>query len=146
MKEIKNLTEDLKTALKNRDSFQVSVLRLLQAEMKNLKIEKRRELSDEEKLQLVRKSVKKHEEAADLYQKNNRADLADKEQKETSILRDYLPQELSAEQLQKKVAEILAQQTPELDFGQAMKLVMSTMRGQADGRQIKQVVENILKK
>ena len=146
MKEIKNLTEDLKTALKNRDSFQVSVLRLLQAEMKNLKIEKRRELSDEEKLQLVRKSVKKHEEAADLYQKNNRADLADKEQKETSILRDYLPQELSAEQLQKKVAEILAQQTSGLDFGQAMKLVMSTMRGQADGRQIKQVVENILKK
>ena len=146
MKEIKNLTEDLKTALKNRDSFQVSVLRLLQAEMKNLKIEKRRELSDEEKLQLVRKSVKKHEEAADLYQKNNRADLADKEQKETSILRDYLPQELSAEQLQKKVAEILAQQTSGLDFGQAMKLVMSTMRGQADGRLIKDAVENVLKK
>src|SRR3990167_1553344 len=146
MKEIKNLTEDLKTALKNRDSFQVSVLRLLQAEMKNLKIEKRRELSDEEKLQLVRKSVKKHEEAADLYQKNNRADLADKEQKETSILRDYLPAEISAEQLQKKVAEILAQQTSGLDFGQAMKLVMSTMRGQADGRLIKDAVENVLKK
>lgn len=146
MKEIKNLTEDLKTALKSRDTFQVSVLRLLQAEMKNFKIEKRRELTDEEKLQLVRKSVKKHEEAAGLYQKNNRADLADKEQKEIVILRQYLPQEISPEELQKKVAEILGQKSGAIDFGQAMKLVMSTLRGQADGRLIKQAVEATLKK
>jgi len=132
------MNDDLKDAMKSRDQLKISVLRMTLAEVKNARIEKGKEatLSEEEVVQVLRRAVKKREEAVEQYRPAGRADLADKEEKEAVILRVYLPQSLEgpalAQAVEAAIQETQAQSIK--DLGKVMKALMAAHPGQVDGK------------
>ena len=129
--------DDTKRALKNQESILLSTLRMLISAIRNKQIEKRSklakggttedlerfaELTDEEVIEVIRSEVKKRREAIIEYEKGGRKDLADKENMELLILQKYMPKELSDEEIEKIVEEILAGlgQVGSKDFGRVM--------------------------
>ncbi len=137
---------NLRQALKKGDSLKVSVLRLLIAEIHNQEIEKRQELNKEETITIIQKEVKKRQESIEAYQKGKREDLVKKEKKELKILSEYLPQQLSPQELEKIIQSVIKKvsATNLSDFGKVMGLVMSEVKGRADGKVISKIVKNIL--
>jgi uncharacterized protein YqeY len=140
------ISDDLRAALKQGEAEKVSVLRLLQAALKNAEIEKgKREsgLSDEEVLEIVQKETKKRHDAIDLYRKGGRPELAEKEESEAALLKAYLPAELSSEELNAIVADVL--KSGETNAGKVMGAVMAKVKGRADGTMVRKMVEDLLK-
>lgn len=143
---IEKIQGDLKTALKEKKEAQVSTLRLLLSEIHNRQIEKQSELNDEDILAVIRRSVKQRQEAVEAYQKGIRNDLAEKEKEESAILSNYLPQEMSGEELEKVVKEViegLGEVGPG-DFGRVMGAVMGRVKGQIDGAKVTEVVKKLI--
>ncbi len=147
------IKEDLNIFLKAGKSFEAGVLRLMFSVFKNKEIEKRgkgqeTELTDEEIVDLLMKEVKKRKEAADVYKKGNREDLAEKEMKELEVIKKYLPKELSAEEIEKIVDKAIAatSATNMKDIGKVMAEAMKELKGRADasavGAMIKKKLEN----
>src|ERR1039457_5885356 len=94
------IAQDYITAMKARDSFTSSVLSFLRAQIKNVKVDKRLEqVPDEDVISVIKKQVKQRQDSINQFKAGNRSDLADKEEKELSILKNYLPPEMSREQL-----------------------------------------------
>ncbi len=130
------ITQDMKEAMKERDILKVSTLRLLLAEIKNKEIDKRGELTDEEILSLIQKAVKQREESIEQYRKGNRSDLVEKETKEIEILKSYLPEPLSEEELDRIIEETIKEvgaMGPK-DMGKVMKAIMPKVKGRVDGK------------
>lgn len=94
MAQTKTIEQDLITAMKNRDRLRVSTLRMLLAALKNEQIAKRRPLSEAEEVQVLQKEVKKRQEAIEWYKQGKRQELAEREIKETEIVKEYLPKAL----------------------------------------------------
>ena len=147
------IKEDLNIFLKAGKSFEAGVLRLIFSVFKNKEIEKRGKgqeamLADEEIIDLLMKEAKKRKEAADIYKKGNREDLAEKEIKELEIIKKYLPEELSAEEIEKIVDKAMAAvgATNIKDIGKTMAEAMKELRGRADmsavGAMIKKKLDN----
>ena len=134
------IVSDTQNALRGKDALRLETLRLLSAAIHNREIEKRaksgdREFSDEEVLEVVQREAKKRKEAAELYTKGGRGDLAQKELSEFAILKAYLPDEASQEEIRAIVAEAI-KKTGALganDFGRVMGEVMKKLKGRADG-------------
>jgi hypothetical protein len=106
-------------------------------------------LPEEEILQVVRQQVKERRESIEAYRAGGRNDLAQKEEAELAILNTYLPQELSAQQIEEiarqTIKELLGEQTPTVtDFGRIMGAVMGKLKGRADGALVSEVVKKIL--
>src|SRR5881409_3994532 len=102
----KRIDEDLKDAMRAKDAARLSVLRLLKAALKNATIEKvgaDGELNDADAIVVIRKQVKQRQDSIESFEKGGRAELAEKEQKELSILNDYLPRAMSAEEIEQTV-------------------------------------------
>jgi len=142
------IKEDLIIAMKGGDDFSVVVLRGVNAALHNKSIEKRgkgedEELSDDEVLDVLNKEVKKRKEAVVLYKEGGREELADKEQKELVLLQKYLPEQMSREEVEKKIEEILAGLETK-DFGAAMKAVMAELKGKADGKEVAEIIKEKL--
>jgi uncharacterized protein YqeY len=137
---------NLGQALKKGDTLKVSTLRLLIAEIHNQEIEKRQELSKEEIITIVQKEVKKRQESIEAYQKGKREDLVKKEKKELEVLSEYLPRQLSPQELEKIIQSVIKKvnATNLSDFGKVMGLVMAEAKGRADGKVISKIVKNIL--
>jgi uncharacterized protein YqeY len=142
-----------KMAMKSGKEFELGVLRMLSAAFQNREIEKRGKglepvLSDDETTEILSKEAKKRKEAAEIYAKANRNDLAEKELKELELVKKYLPEELSAEEVEKAVKaaiERIGANPPvggEKEFGLVMKEAMKELRGRADAS----VVSGIIKK
>jgi uncharacterized protein YqeY len=143
------INDEIKAAMKGGDHFTLDVLRFLNAALTNKSIEKRGRglaegLTEEEVLEILSREVKKRREAAELYKKGNRSDLAEKEEKEIIVIQKYLPAQMSREEVEKKVVEILSK-TEAKDLGSAMKEVMKELRGKADSRLISEIVKERLK-
>lgn len=142
------IIEDLKTAMKTGDQETLAVLRMVTAALGNRSIEKRgkrlsEELAEEEVLNILNKELKKRRDAVDLYNKGGRPELATQEEKEAVIIQKYLPAQLSREEVEKRVGEILAQSSTR-DMGSAMKIVMAELKGKADSRLISEIIKNKL--
>lgn len=141
------LTDDLKTAMKNADQLTVGVLRLLIAAIKNKEIEKRAQLSDEEVLQVLSSEAKKRKDSIDMFNRGGREDLAKKEKEELSILEQYLPKQLSAEEVKKIIEdkiETLRSASGDISFGNTMKEVMKELKGKADGKLVSEIIKEKL--
>ncbi len=140
------LMEDLKKAIKEKDQIRVSVIKLLRAELKNAKIAKMADLTEEDFIKIVRKEIKKREEAIDMYKKGGREDLAAQEEKELGILKEYLPPQLSDEELEKIIDEVIEEvgATSMKDMGKVMKEVMARVSGRADGSKVSAIVKSKL--
>ena len=141
--------QDYVQAMKARDSFSSSVLSFLRAQIKQVKVDKRLEAVDDEAIiAVIKKQVKQRLDSIAQFKAGNRADLADKEEKELVILRNYLPPEMSAEKLKAIVEEVIAASgaTSIKDMGRVMKDVLSRTAGQADNQTVGALVKERLSK
>ena len=138
------ITADITKAVKARDQFTVDALRMVISAVKNKEIEKKADIDDKAIISLLSTLVKQRREAAELYRKGNREELAAKEEKEIELLKKYLPEALSDDELVKIVAgaaeEVGASSLA--DMGKVMKAVMAKVAGRADGT----VVSDLVKK
>jgi uncharacterized protein len=137
---------DYITAFKAKDKQKSLALNTLVAAIKNAEIDKRdvdkREgLSDEEVVKVLRSELKKREEAIELYQKGNRPELAAGESFEATLIKTYLPAQMSAEEISKIVADVKAELGSIANFGQIMQSVMKKLAGKADGKLVAEIVK-----
>jgi uncharacterized protein YqeY len=137
---------DLTESMKARSADKTSTLRMLQSSFKYAQIEAGHELSDEEALVIVRKAVKQRLDSIDQYTKGNRPELAEKERSEMELLKTYLPPELSDEELESGIREIIISTgaASKKDIGKVMKEASARYKGRADGRKIQEIVSRIL--
>ena len=149
MEILKQLESDFAQAFKARNELEILVLRQIKTSVTNAEIAKNREkLTEEEIIKLFRSEVKKRKEAAELYKKGGRPELAEKEEKEVVIVSKYLPAELSEEDIRKKVIEVIQKTAARSiqDMGKVMGLVMKELASQADGNKVSQLVKEELTK
>jgi len=159
------IQEDFKKALKEKKEIKLSTLRMLSAAIFNKEKEKRYNLSqerpelsaqdlekeswlmDEEILEVVSSEIKKRKESISEFQKGQREDLAEKEKKELEILKQYLPEQLSKEEIEKLAREVIEKvQARDLkDMGKVMAQLMPKIKGRAVGNEVSDVVKELLK-
>lgn len=139
------LQQDIIQAQKDQDSQKLSVLRFLFAEVKNLEIDKKRqELTDQEIQSLISGQIKKLNEDILFFEKGNRRDLIDKAKAEITILTGYLPRQLSDEELEKTINQIIAE-NKEINFpGALIGIAVKKIGGQADSNRIAQLINQKL--
>ncbi len=140
------IQNDLKEAMKAKDKARVSCLRMLKTLLKNLQVEKGMELNDGEIHTAISSSVRKSKEAAEEFRKACREDLALKEEREIEILYNYLPQQLTSEEIEKTLREIIDELSVKSskDLGKVMKAAMARMAGQAQGKEVNQIARKLL--
>jgi len=141
------LSDDLKQAMKARDQLRMDAIRMVKAALKNKEFEMKKELDEAEMSRVLLTLVKQRKEAAELYQKGKREDLADKELKEIVIIEGYLPKALSQEEIVKIVESAIQESGPVTmkDMGKVMKAVMAKLAGQpVDGKQLSDLVRSKL--
>jgi uncharacterized protein len=147
---IDKINGDIKQAMRDKKSEELSALRMLLAALKNQKIElgNKDELTDDQAIAVIKKEVKKRKDSLASYLSGNRQDLADKEQAEITLLNRYLPEEMSDEEIEKIIAEVIAK-TPDpspAKFGQIMGGAIKALAGKADGQKISEIVKKLLTK
>ncbi|MDE7195761.1 MAG: GatB/YqeY domain-containing protein [Helicobacter sp.] len=142
------ILDDIKTAMKNGDSFARDTLRLLSSAIKQVEVDSRTTLDDSAVITILRKACKQREEASEQYQKAGRNDLFEHEQKELAIIRAYLPASLSdsalREELQKIIAELGAKDIK--DLGKVMGAANAKLSAVAEGKRIAACAKEILGK
>jgi uncharacterized protein YqeY len=128
------ITEDMKTAMRAKDTARLGTIRLLQAAMKQKEVDERVELDDTAVIAIVDKLIKQRKDSIAAYESANRQDLADIERNEMKVLEVYLPQRLSAEEITAAVQAIVAQvgATGPGDMGKVMGAVKTQLAGKAD--------------
>ena len=140
------LSDDLKQAMKSGDTVKRGTLRMLMADITNAEIAKKGPLSDSDVLGLIAKEVKQHQESITSFKEGNRPDLVEKEEAEMAILQTYLPEQLSRKDIvaeARQVIESIGAQGPG-DKGKVMQQLMPRMKGRADGKEINEVVTELL--
>ena len=140
------LQDDIKDALRARESEKLGTLRLLLTEVRNKAIELRREVEEAEFLALVQKAIKQRREAADQFEAGDRAELAEKELREAAILEAYLPDQLGDEEIRGHIADFVSEQGLEgpAAIGAVMKEMMQRFSGSADGASINRIAREVL--
>lgn len=141
------ILEDIKTAMKNKEADRLSTVRFLQSAIKYREIELRpNAITDQEILGVIKKLTKQRKDSISEFEKAGRTDLADKEKGELKILEEYLPQQMSAEQVTAIVNEVIAAQgaTTMKQMGGVVKEVMAKTGGNADGKMISDLVKSKL--
>lgn len=142
------LTNDLKSAMKNTDKFALGVYRLLKSAIQMEQINKKRELEDDEIIAVIKKQVKMRHDSMEEYQKCNRDDLVKTLEDEISILNKYLPKELSTEKIEEEIDNAFKEINPQSmkDMGSVMKLLTERIATQADMSEVsKKVKERLMK-
>lgn len=142
------VTKDLLEAMKNKDSFKLSVLRMLKSALKNEEINKKSALTDDEVLSIIKKQVKTRKDSMNEYLTYNRNDLADNLQKEIDILSEYLPEGLSDEEVNKIIDEVIAETGADSikQMGVVIKTISSKYGARCDMGKVSSLVKEKLSK
>ncbi len=142
------ITDTLKTAMKAGEKDKVKVLRNLQAVIKKIEIDDQVELDNTAILAVLQKQIKQRQESLAIYQENNRADLAEKEQFEMDILQEFMPKQMSEEELTALVQAEIAKQgaTSMKDMGKVMGALKAQTTGKADPAVVSKLVKQELTK
>ncbi len=137
---------DMKEALKGKEKLKLSTLRIIRAEIKNAEISKKDKLTEDEVIKIVANNLKKIAESLDIFNKGHRPELADKAKKEIEIVKKYLPEQLSVEEIEKIVKETIVKYGFKglQDIGPAMKEIMPQLKGKADGKIVNKMVRDLL--
>jgi len=140
------LMADLKDAMKQKLTVKKSVITMLRASIKQVEIDERRALSDEEIIEIIAKQVKQKKSVIEEFVKGDRQDLADEAQEEISVLEGYLPEPLSEEELKALVLDAIAQTNASSmkDMGKVMGIVSGQTKGRADGKVLSGIVKGLL--
>lgn len=139
------ITEDMKTAMREKNTVALGTIRMLKSAIKNAAIEKGGadvELDDGEVIAVIRKEVKKRQDSIEQYESAGRDELADQEKTEIEVLNAYLPEPLSTEEIEAIVDAAIAEvgATSRKEMGQVMKIVQAQIAGRADGKTLSQAV------
>jgi len=140
------IREDLKEALKQRDEARASILRMLLSEMKNTEIAQQKPLDDNKILDVIGKEVKRHRESIEAFRQGNRNDLVAQEEAELAILMGYVPKQMSREEIRTAAQQVIEAMGVRgiKNKGKVMSQLMPQLRGKADGRQVSEVVSELL--
>lgn len=141
------INEDLKTAMKSGEKLRLETIRSIRALI--LEFEKSgtgKELTEEEEIRMLSTAVKKRKDSVEQYRAAKRDDLADKEEAEMKIIMEYLPKQLTEEEIFNEVKRIAAEigASSKADFPKLMPLAMKELKGKADGKSVKAAVEKTL--
>lgn len=139
------ITEDMKTAMREKNTLALNTIRMLKSSIKNAAIEKggaSAELDEVEIIAVIRREVKKRQDSIEQYTTAGRMELAEQEEAEIAVLNGYLPAPLSAEELDAIITAAIAETgaTSRKDMGPVMKLVQERTGGRADGKTLSQAV------
>lgn len=141
------INNDLKTAMKSGDKVRLQVVRSIRALLLDYeKSGKSEEMNSEMELNLLSTAAKKRKESIEQYRNGNRNDLADAEEAELKIIQEYLPKQLTEEEIiveVKRIAEEVGATTKQ-DFAKLMPAAMKALKGKADGKIVKEIVTSIL--
>jgi hypothetical protein len=140
------LDEDLKSAMRAKDSLRMNTVRALKSAVKYREIELMKPLDDAGILGVMATEIKRRRDSVEQYRAGNRADLADKEEAEIKILQEFLPQQLTPAEVEAKVVEAIAKvgaQGPK-DMGAVMKALLPDVQGRADGKVVSELVKQRL--
>ena len=140
------LLEEMKLAMKSNDKLRLSTIRMIRSALKNKEIELRKKLEEEDVVKVIHAMTRKGEESIEQFQTGGRMDLVQKEKKEIEILKSFLPQPLSQEEIFKIIDQSIqeTQASSQKDIGKVMKSVMPKIGGKADGKLINQLVKERL--
>jgi uncharacterized protein YqeY len=140
------LVEEMKQAMRSSDKLRLSTIRMIRSAAKNKEIEQRSQLTDDGIAKVIQGLVRKGEESVEQFRVGGRMDLVEKEGKEIEILKSFLPQPLSREEILKVIDQTIAeiQASSSRDIGKVMKSVMPKLGGKADGKLINQLVKERL--
>jgi uncharacterized protein len=140
------LQQDLQAAMRARDTHRKSALRMVLTSVQLAEIESPEPLSDDEVLELIRKEVKRREEAVELMREAGREELVTEELAELEMLREYLPAQMGEAEIRvlaQSVVEEVGAGSPR-DMGKVMGTLMPRLQGRADGRMVNQIVRDLL--
>lgn len=140
------INNDIKTAMKEKDVAKRDALRLLSSAMKQIEVDERKELSDEDVIKIIQKQVKQRNDAMAQYREAGREDLYEKEASEAAIFETYLPKQLSDDELETALKALIAEVGAESmkDIGRVMGAASKTLGAQADGKRINECAKKLL--
>ncbi len=137
------IIEDLKTAMKNQNKERLAVIRMLKGSMQMNELNKKHELSDEEVLDVISKEIKSRKDSIIEFEKGNRQDLIEKTQNEIEILKEYLPKQLTNEEIEEIINKAFEsiKPTSTKDMGKIMKEIKPQITGKADMTIVSKIVK-----
>lgn len=138
------LTEEMKTAMKARDSARLSAVRMLISALKYALVDKP-EMTEADEVAILTKEAKKRRESVLAYRSGGREELAKTEEFELSVIEQYLPKMMSEEEV-RRIASDRLQGKSEINIGEAMKMILGELKGQADSADVAKVVKELLSK
>lgn len=140
------LMEDLKSSMKNKDKIRKNVITMLRSAIKQREVDERIELDDDGIIDIVSKQVKQKRDAIDDFKKGNREDLVELTEEEVKILLEYLPEQLSEDEVRVMVKEIIDETDAKSmkDMGKIMAKIMPKIKGRADGSIVNKIAKDYL--
>ena len=143
---VEKLEKDMIEAMKAKDMFRLTVIRMVKGALKQEQIDHKKEINDELLIDVVNKQIKMRKDSITEFEKGNRQDLVEKTQSEIDILLAYLPEQLSQEEVEKIINEIFEEVKPEgmKDMGKVMGLAQGKLKGKADMKEVSTLIRNKL--
>ena len=143
---VEKIANELKEAMKARDEFRTSCLRMAKTALKNEQVARGHELNDEEAQAVLLTLIRKGQDAAKEFRAGNRESMALKEEREVGIFYEYLPKQLGTDEIERILKEVIAEvsaQGPK-DLGKVMKAVMPRVAGKAQGKEVNEIARRLL--
>ncbi|MCT4585399.1 MAG: GatB/YqeY domain-containing protein [Peptostreptococcaceae bacterium] len=140
------LMEDLKIAMKEKNALRKSVVTLVRSAIKQIEVDQRVELADEEIIDIIAKQVKQRRDALEEFKKASREDLIDQTENEIEILKTYLPEQLTEEEIEVMVQQVIDEVDAKSmkDMGKVMGILSNKTKGIADGKVVSMMVKSKL--
>ncbi len=143
---LERLESDMIKAAKARDSERLGAIRFVRSRTKNRQIELRRELKDEDVVEVLSRIAKQHRESIEQFQEGGRDELVEHERRQLSVIEEYLPAQLGEQELLEILSGVVEETgaTGPRDIGMVMKTIMPRVKGRADGKIVKALVQSRL--
>ncbi|GAE33391.1 GatB/YqeY domain-containing protein [Halalkalibacter akibai] len=143
---LERLNQDMKNAMKNKEKDRLSVIRMVKSSLQNEQFKLGRELTDDDSLTVLNRELKQRKDSLHEFEQANREDLASKLRAELAVLVDYMPEQLSEEEVSKIVQDAIAEvgASTKADMGKVMGAVMPKVKGKADGGLVNRLVQQHL--
>lgn len=138
------ILEDIKTAMKEKDNFRRDTLRLVNSVIKQVEVDERIEMIDDKVLPILQTQIKRRLDSASQYRAGNREDLASNEEAEIKIISEYLPKQLTLQELEAQIKEIIAELGAGANLGAVMKAAKEKIGAKSDGKSISDCAKKLL--
>lgn len=143
---LERLNSDMKEAMRNKEKDRLSVIRMVKASLQNEAIKLGKELSEDEELTVLSREVKQRKDSLQEFEKAGRTDLANKIKTELTYIHEYMPKQLSEDELKELISQVIQElgATSKADMGKVMGKLMPLVKGKADGSVVNRIVLEML--